>query len=88
MEPLRDVERAKEFLRHKFPVTRLENVFAEALAVLLERIDPERRLKRLAARARGRKAAGGDAGRPASAGRGRAIPRWVKDRVWRRDGGR
>ncbi|TBR20676.1 HNH endonuclease [bacterium] len=74
---LREVERARELLRHKFPFARLEDVFGEAVRVLLERIDPERAPARRAARR---------PSRPADP-RSRRIPPSVKDAVWKRDGG-
>lgn len=85
---LRDIDRAKELLRHKHPRARLEDVLSDALHALLDRIDPERRLRRKAARRRGLPTLPGLAPRPASAGSGRAIPQWVQDSVWQRDGGR
>jgi hypothetical protein len=45
---LHEVERAKELLRHRCPTGSLEAVFGVALSCLLERIDPERRLRRKA----------------------------------------
>lgn len=41
-----DYERAREVLRHKFPAGCPEQIFAAALDALLERRDPERRLRR------------------------------------------
>ncbi|MBI4040762.1 MAG: HNH endonuclease, partial [Deltaproteobacteria bacterium] len=40
------IERAKEILRHLFPKARLEDIFNQALEDLLEKRDPERKLKR------------------------------------------
>ena len=76
---LRDVERAKELLRHKCPTGKLEGVFAEALRALLKDIDPERRFLRRIRRPRAKEGSGAP---------GRAIPRRVRNEVWRRDGGR
>jgi hypothetical protein len=70
---LQKLERAKELLRPKYPFGRLEEIIGEALDVLLERKDPAR--KKSSARPR------------PSAGRRRRIPQWVKDRVFKRDGG-
>lgn len=83
----RDVERARELLRHKHPWCRLEDVFRDAVAVLLARIDPDRRA---AASGAGPEApAVGPAIAPALAAgsRTRVIPRRVKAAVWRRDEG-
>lgn len=72
----REVERAKELLRHKIPAGRLEDVFSEAISALLDKIDPERRLRRRKKRTA--------PPRPS----GRRIPTALRDAVWRRDGGR
>jgi len=74
---LRDVERAKELSRHKWPGGKLEDVFAGAIKLLLEKIDPDIRNRR---KERARRLAAG--------GRSRNIPQDVKNEVWRRDGGR
>ncbi|MBI2387322.1 MAG: HNH endonuclease [Elusimicrobia bacterium] len=74
---LSDFERAKELSRHKWPAGKAEEVFAGALKVLLDKIDPDRRRRR---RDRARRLAAG--------ARSRDIPRAVKDEVWDRDGGR
>ena len=44
------LERAKDFLRHKHPSGRLEDVLSEALEALFEKRDPERRMRRIAKR--------------------------------------
>lgn len=72
----RDVERARELLRNKHPWCRLEDVFREAVATLLDRLDPGRRPSPRARQAR------------AGAAPTRLIPRHVKSAVWRRDGGK
>ncbi len=74
---LRDFERAKELSRHKWPAGKQEEVFAGALKVLLDKIDPDRRRRR---RERARRLAAG--------ARSRRITQEVKDEVWSRDGGR
>ncbi|MDP3543502.1 MAG: HNH endonuclease signature motif containing protein [Elusimicrobiota bacterium] len=74
---LRDFERAKELSRHKWPAGKAEEVFAGALKVLLDKIDPDRRRRR---RERARRLAAG----ARSCGTSRAV----KDEVWERDGGR
>lgn len=74
---LRDFERAKELSRHRWPAGKQEEVWAGALRVLLDKIDPDRRRRRK------------DRARRLSAGaRRRDISRAVKDEVWRRDEGR
>ena len=67
------VERAREVLRHKHPDGRLEKIFKDALVTLLDKRDPDRRLLTALPRPTKR--------------RRRRIPQWVKDQVWRRDGG-
>lgn len=86
------VERAKELLRHRHPFGGLEEVFTEAVAALLERIDPCRRAERArcvrktpTAPERTTAAPRGGANPPAR--RMRGIPQAVKVAVWRRDGG-
>ncbi|MBI5239507.1 MAG: HNH endonuclease [Elusimicrobia bacterium] len=76
---LRAVERARELLRHKHPLARLEDIFCEVLLEYLSRHDPGRRLRRRRTRPRAR--AGGAAS-------SRRVPQWVRDRVWERDQGR
>ena len=78
-ELLAKIERAKGLLRHKFPTGRLELLVGAAFAALLDRCDPERRPSSRPA---------GTAGTGQAGARSRRIPRWVRDRVWRRDGGR
>ncbi len=88
---LQEVERARQLLRHKYPSGRLADIFGEALRVLLERIDPERRLRRKAQRGRPRapgKTALGAAAIPAGRASCLRIPQGIKDIVWLRDGGR
>jgi hypothetical protein len=87
------VNRARQILRHKYPEGRLEDVMKEALEVLLDRKDPQRRLTlKPASLARD---AGPAAAAPLSQPRwlrvlkaGRYVPAWVKRAVWERDGGR
>ena len=69
----REVERAKELLRHKSPAGRLEEVFEAAIAALLDKIDPERRIRRRIPRP--------------SPSRRKVSPA-LRDAVWRRDGSR
>jgi hypothetical protein len=74
---LRDVERAKELSRHRWPAGKYEDVFAGAVAALLQKIDPERKKARNERRRKGMAAA-----------RSRNIAHAVKDEVWKRDAGR
>lgn len=71
----RDVERSRQLLRNKHPWCRLEDVFREAVASLLERLDPDRRPLPRTRQPR------------AGAAPSRRIPERVKAAVWRRDGG-
>jgi len=84
----RDLERARELLRHKHPAGRLEDIFSAALCCLLDRKDPDRKAP---ARSRGRRPRtsrpAGDKPHGSILCR-RYIPRWVRDTVWRRDKGR
>ncbi len=72
-ELISKLDRACEILRHKFPSGKLEDVFLEILTSYLERKDPD--LKKPAAP------------RESGSDPSRRIPQWVKDEVWRRDGG-
>jgi len=91
MAVMRLIDRARQVLRHKYPEGRLEDVMKEALEILLDRKDPQRRLTLKPA------AVVRDAGAPEAASRprflsgrtaGRYIPAWVKRAVWERDEGR
>lgn len=66
-------EKARGLLRHKHPSGRLEDVLEEALSFYLAKRDPA--LKK-------------PAPPKASDGLKRRMPQWVKDAVFRRDGGR
>jgi len=86
------IDRARQVLRHKYPAGRLEDVLRDALEILLDRKDPQRRL--------GLKPSvvADKASVPAPPTReprflralksGRYIPARVKRAVWQRDGGR
>ncbi|MFI5345952.1 MAG: HNH endonuclease [Elusimicrobiota bacterium] len=76
---LRDIERARELLHRRSTGGGLEFVFAAALRALLQDIDPERRAARADRRSGSAKT---------SLTRRRAVPRRVKEEVWKRDGGR
>ncbi|MBI3017204.1 MAG: hypothetical protein HYY62_04315, partial [Deltaproteobacteria bacterium] len=45
-ELTKKIQRAKEILRHKYPKGNLEDIIDEALELLLEKKDPERKIKR------------------------------------------
>lgn len=70
------LERAREVMRHKFPMASFEDIVKEALKLLLEERDPEIKLKLEKEDA---KKVLTDA---------RRVPVWVQRKVWRRDGGR
>lgn len=73
------IDRAKGLLRHKHPLGRLEDVFSDALDVLLAKKDPAARL----AGSRPSRRRPTPSGPPT-----RHVRRAVKDLVWRRDEGR
>lgn len=76
----RMITRAKQLLWHKYPSGSFEEIVREALAGLLDRIDPDKKLVRLNGRKNARTASGGQAA-------SRRIPSAVKNLVWKRDGG-
>ncbi len=81
------INRARQVLRHKYPEGRLEDVMKEALEILLDRKDPQRRLTlRPAPVVRDAPPAEPRFLRDRKAGR--YIPAWVKRAVWERDCGR
>lgn len=67
-------EEARDLLRHRFPLGRMDEVIGEALRRLVEQERP------------------GKPGRPRkqteSEPASRRIAKWIRDEVWRRDGGR
>ncbi len=71
------VERLKGLLRHKYPFANLEEVFKEAAACLLAKLDPGRPLSRATARKSKAKESTGS----------RRVPLPIKRLVWERDGG-
>ena len=78
---LRKLERAREVLWHKYPAGKLEDIFEEALDLLLDRKDPERRLRKKSVLKRPDTSA-------STTAETRRIPQWVKDEVFNRDQGR
>lgn len=84
------IDRARQILRHKYPAGRLEDLVKEALELLLDRKDPQRRLTlKPAPVVRDAAALPADAPRFLRArAAGRYIPAWVKRAAWERDGGR
>jgi hypothetical protein len=88
---MRLIDRAKQVLRHKYPEGRLEDIMQDALELLLDRKDPQRRL----ALKRGEIAVSGPATEKNLEPRflrdmraGRYISAKMKDVVWERDEGR
>jgi hypothetical protein len=71
---LKNVERVRQLLRHKYPAGTLEDVFAETVECFLDARDPARKAR--AAKPR------------ATNPRRRSIPVWIRDIVFKRDGGR
>jgi len=78
---LRKLARARAVLKRRYPAGKLEDIFAEALGLLLDKKDPACRLKRKAGLKR-------QPPPSQSALETRRIPQWVKDEVWSRDNGR
>ena len=70
----RDLDRSSRLLRRSCPSGSPEDVIAYVLHDFLRRRDPALRLT--------------SAERPRRERQTRAVPQWVKDRVWKRDGGR
>lgn len=88
---LEKYERARSLLLGRAAGVGMETLFDAALEVLLERIDPDRRLKRRELRAASGSSTGSASRTACTTGvrpPGRRIPQSVKDAVWRRDAGR
>lgn len=88
---VRLVERARQVLRHKYPDGRLEDVMKEALEILLDRKDPQRRLTLKTpaiVHDVSSEASPNDPRLLRDSKSGRYIPAWVKRIVWERDDGR
>lgn len=87
------LDRAKQVLSHKYPDGKIEDIMRDALELLLERKDPERKFAR---KSRAPKLDGGtpDEAEPLEPRflrawkAGRYIPAAVKRAVWQRDDGR
>jgi hypothetical protein len=69
------LRRATDLLRHKHPKAQPHDIVEDALEALLDAVDRER--KEQPSKPRGAAAPGS-----------RRVPEWVKDLVWKRDGGR
>jgi hypothetical protein len=71
---LQKVDRVREILRHKHPAGELESIFLETLECFLDVRDPARKARPAKPRL--------------TDPRRRSIPVWIKDIVFKRDGGR
>lgn len=82
------IERAKQVLRHKYPQGKLEEIIDEALETLLEKKDPERKIKRMEKKreVKSQKIPRQTFSSPQN-DRSRYIPAAVKRQVWKRDCG-
>lgn len=69
------LRRVGEILWHKHPFARLEDLILELARDFLSRHDPQRKLKLAEPK-------------PVREEQTRRVPQWVRDRVWKRDGGR
>jgi hypothetical protein len=85
---MRLIDRARQVLRHKYPEGRLEDVVKEALEILLDRKDPQRRLTLKRAPVVREADAVPKPRFLRALTTGRYIPAWVKRAVWERDAGR
>ena len=82
------IDRAKKVLRHKYPEGRLEDVLRDALEILIERKDPQKRLGLKDGESGGQIAPAPEPRFLAAWRGGRYIPARVKRAVWQRDEGR
>jgi hypothetical protein len=82
------IDRAKLILRHKYPEGRLEDVLRDALEVLIERKDPQKRLGSKEGEIVGEIAPAPEPRFLAAWRGGRYVPARVKRAVWQRDEGR
>ena len=73
------IQRAKELLRHKYPEGRLEDILNEALELLLNKKDPQRKISQ--------KEPGASLEMPMAFSDTRYIPQRIKRVVWKRDEG-
>ena len=80
------IERAKELLRHQYPKVRLEDIFNEALELLLEKRDPERKIARMSSKLFRRKSAQPNP-KPECKPLTRYVSQDVRREVYLRDGG-
>jgi hypothetical protein len=74
LDMLNKLNRATDLSRHRRPQGKVEEIIDDALEALLDRLDRDRKARP-------------SSNRPVAPG-GRHIPEWVKDEVWKRDGGR
>lgn len=87
------LDRAKLVLNHKYPEGKIEDIMREALELLLDKRDPERKYARKSAEPELLGTAAGEAEPPEPRflrawKAGRYIPAGVKREVWKRDDGR
>ena len=85
---MRLIDRAKLILRHKYPEGRLEDVVRDALEILIERKDPQKRLGLKEGEIGGQFAPAPEPRFIAAWRGGRYVPARVKRAVWQRDDGR
>ncbi len=78
------IQRAKELLRHKYPQGKLEDILNEALELLLEKKDPQRKIfsQKKSQTSLAMSGSFSDTG-----GKTRYIPERIKQTIWKRDKG-
>ncbi|MBI3018718.1 MAG: HNH endonuclease [Deltaproteobacteria bacterium] len=91
-ELTKKIQRAKEILRHKYPQGKLEDILDDALELLLEKKDPERKIQRgqLIKKEVSQKEQGAFLEMPLALSdtiRSRYVPEKIKQVIWKRDQG-
>ena len=87
-ELTKKIQRAKEILRHKYPQGKLEDILNEALELLLEKKDPERKIHQKEVDQKEKKTSLEMSFSPSDTGkRTRYVPEKIKQAVYKRDEG-
>ena len=87
-ELTKKIQRAKEILRHKYPQGKIEDILNEALELLLEKKDPERKIHQKEVSQKEKETSQSMSLSPSDTGvKKRYIPEKIKQAVWKRDEG-